>query len=508
MKKVLAHFPLYLFLIFYIAVAFATYKTFPIANGEEFRILRAKETLDHFFIGEFKEKLEQPVPNYFIYNLYPMVMVLLNPNFYYEWFHLFNLLFASIGFVAVYALAVNISKQVWVRAGVLTALLLFPRFFGELGINPVDMPFMVFYLLSILAILKFGKNSADHWSTLLIGVLFGITQGLRQIGFGVYILLIISDLYDYYNGQKQELKDLLKTKLLKYIYIFIIANFFMLITWPNFAINIFKNYAWYLFIGSKFYLWDFGLLFFGNFLTNEQRPWFYLPFFQLITYPIYILLLFLPTPFIFKRLIKNKTYFMLSTALFFNYLLYFVLKPVLYDGIRHFLFLAPIIVLLAAVNLEMILSALKNKLIRFSIVGIIAINLLILTIYTIKEYPYHYPYFNKIAFAFGNPYKLFESDYSNTKYREASEWIRDEYLKDESVYSHSDLKSMLKVYACDNAFALDYFSHKKFLSVIQKEKANLIVCDYRNLKQSGYEGEIIKEFYLNGYDVLYVMKLK
>src|SRR3989344_5889644 len=90
MKKVLAHFPLYLFLIFYIAVAFATYKTFPIANGEEFRILRAKETLDHFFIGEFKEKLEQPVPNYFIYNLYPMVMVLLNPNFYYEWFHLFT----------------------------------------------------------------------------------------------------------------------------------------------------------------------------------------------------------------------------------------------------------------------------------------------------------------------------------------------------------------------------------------------------------------------------------
>ena len=504
MKRTFAHYPLYIFLIFYIALALTTYKTFPIANGEEYRILRGKETLDHFFSGEFKEKLLQPVPNYFMYNLYPMVMILLNPNFYYEWFHLFNLLFASVGFIATYALAVRMSNRVWIRSAVLIALLLSPRFFGELGINPVDMPFMVFYLLSILAILKFGRHSTEHWSTLLLGILFGITQGLRQIGFGVYILLIISDLYDRYSGQEFALK----TRLLKYIYIFIIANFFMLITWPNFAINFFSNYAWYLFIGSKFYLWDFGLLFFGNFLTNDQRPWFYLPFFQLITYPIYILMLFLPTAFFFKKLIKNKTYFILSVVLIFNYFLYLVLKPVLYDGIRHFLFLVPIIVLLAITNLELILSALKNKFTKVAIFFLIAINLLALVAYTLKEYPYHYPYFNKIAFIFGNPYKLFESDYSNTKYREASEWIRDEYLKDESVYSHSDLKSMLKVYACDNAFALDYFSHKKFLSVIQKEKANLIVCDYRNLKQSGYEGEIIKEFYLNGYDVLYVMKLK
>ena len=83
MKRALAHYPLYIFLIFYIALTLATYKTLPIANGEEYRILRGKETLDHFFRGEFKEKLLQPIPNYFMYNLYPMVMVLLNPNFYY-----------------------------------------------------------------------------------------------------------------------------------------------------------------------------------------------------------------------------------------------------------------------------------------------------------------------------------------------------------------------------------------------------------------------------------------
>lgn len=473
-------------------------------------MLRGKETLEHLLGGEFKEKLLQPLPNYFLYNFYPMALILLNPHFYYEWFHLLNLLFSVFGFVAVYFLTFRITKSTNLSLFSMAALVFFPRFFGQLGFNPIDMPFMVFYLWSLLAILRYSEKDANHWSVLVMGVLFGITQGLRQLGFTIYILMVVADLYDAYFDKGLNLKCLkmlIREKYLKYIYVFVVANFFMLITWPNFAINFFKSYIWYLFIGSNFYLWDFGLLFFGNFLENYQRPWFYLPFLQLITYPIYITALFWLILKFFRRHIRNKTYFLLTAALVLNYILYLILDPVLYDGIRHFLFMIPIIVILATANLQTLYRTITSQHAKKLLYLAVFIGIVPSAVFTIREFPYQYAYFNPIAYTFGDPYRLFESDYANTKYRQAAEWLRDEYLKDESVYSHSNPEKMLKVYACDNAYALDYFSHKKFLSVIDKDEADLIVCDYRNLKQSGYKGEVIKEFYIGDSTVLYIMKL-
>lgn len=511
-----------LFIIILSLFSLLTYKKIPIANGEEFRYLRGAETLDHLLYGKFTEKLVQPIPNYFLYNSYVAALVLLNPGFYYEKFHLLNMFFSIFGFVAVYLLAFELTKKKIMALLSLLFLLLFPGFFGQLAFNPIDMPFAVLYMWSLYSILKYSKNDSNHWSTIIIGLLFGITQGLRQLGFTLYFVLVASDIYDWYFSNNlslavlganfkevfKKLRANLKPKLIRYFYIFIIANLFMIITWPNFAINVFKNYVWYLFIGSNFYLWDFGLLFFGKFLENIQRPIYYLPFLQLITYPIYIILLFLPVFIFLKSKIRNRTYFILVFALFLNYVLYVLLNPVLYDGIRHFLFMIPIIVLIAVSNLDYMLTKLRGTFLKYLVVGFVILNLFYLGIYTIKEFPYQYVYFNRIAYLFGNPYKLFESDYSSTKYREASEWIRDVYLKDESNYSHSNLKYMLKVYPCDNAYAVDYFSHKKFLTVINKKEADLVLCDYRNLLQSGYKGEILKTFYISGHDVLYVMVLK
>ena len=125
--------------------------------------------------------------------------------------------------------------------------------------------------------------------------------------------------------------------------------------------------------------------------------------------------------------------------------------------------------------------------------------------YSIKEFPYQYVYFNKIANLLGNPYKLFESDYSSTKYKEGAGWVRDSYLVDNPQFNTSDPETMLKVYACDNGYAVDYYSHKKFITIIHKEKANLILCDFRNQFRSGHEGEIIKEFYIDNNPVLYLI---
>ncbi len=504
-----SHILLIIFLAIYLLFGVLTYKYYPIANGEEYRYLRGQETLEHFLHGQFTEKLIQPLPNYFLYNLYPMALVWLNPKFYYEWFHLMNFTFASLGFIAVYFIALRLTASKKAAVFSMFALLLFPGFFGQLSLNPIDMPFMVFYLLLLWALLSFSAKEAGHWSTLLLALLFGITEGLRQLGLTLYIVMVALDIYDYYfsdSKNKINIVKFAKERLLKYIFIFLIANFFMMITWPNFAVNYFKSYYWFLIIGSNFYLWDYGLLFFGKLLTNQERPWFYLPFLQMITYPLYISLLFLSSIIFFKRYFKNRTYFIITFTFVFNYLLYLLLHPVVYDGIRHFLFFIPLITLLAISNLLAILNSIKTPLYKYILVAVISLNLGFIATFMYKNFPYIYPYFNVVAYAYGNPYKLFESDYSNTKYKEASEWLRDVYIKENYKYNVSYPGLMLKVYPCDNGYAVDYYSYKKFLTVIDKEKSDLIICDYRNLKQRSYEGDVIKTFYLNGHDILNIIR--
>jgi len=471
--------------------SFLTYKQIPIANGEEFRYLRGKETLNHLLHGKFTETLIQPVPNYFLYNIYPAVLVYLNPSFYYEWFHLFNLLFSVIIFICVYIIVFSYSKNTFLALLSNFILILIPAFFGQIGFNPIDMPYTVFYLLSLLCIYYLRSNKIySPLSILILGVLFGITQGLRQLGFTLYITLFIYDLYIY--GFKNIFK-LIKDNFFNYILVFIVANFVMLITWPNFAINYFKNLWWYLFVGSNFYLWDYGLLFNGEFLNNASRPWYYLPLLQTLTLPICIIVLFFIGVLYFKKLFANKLYFLVFISLFINYALYFILNPVVYDGTRHFLFMYPLIVILAIIHLDSLSFTIK----KYSL-WLLFIELSFLLLYLFKSFPYEYTYFNNISLLFGNPNYLFETDYSSINYRKISEWLRD-------VYSDSVIEKQL-VYSCDNGYAVDYYSYKKFLTTIKREEADLIICDYKNILKNNYKGNIIKTFDLNEVEYFYVIK--
>ncbi|MBT6400996.1 hypothetical protein HN803_06700 [candidate division WWE3 bacterium] len=493
--------PLFIFAVLYILFALFSYKAWPIANGEEFRYLRGKETLEHLLHGEFTELLVQPLPNHFLYNGYTALLTFLNPNFYYEWFHLINLVFSVTIFVFVYLFALELFKETkWATLSLVT-LILFPTFFGQMAINPVDMPFAAFYLAALYAIYKFGKGKhLAPYQIAILGILFGISQGLRQLGLGLYILLFLYQLL-----LEKNLFKLIKKRFFEYLLIFVVANFFMVITWPNFAVNYFKSFAWYLSIGKDFFLWDFGLLFGGEILTNSERPQYYLPLFQLITSPVFVVVFFGFAIRFFNTLKKNHAFTLLSLAFVLNYLLYFVLNPVLYDGTRHFLYLLPIISLLSLTGLKMALEKSKNKTVKTSLIVLVILNFVFLGKRTIETFPYHYVYFNEAASILGNPYHLYESDYSSTLYKPATEWIRDIYIPENNITN-------LKVYACDNGYAVDYYSHKKFQVVLDTEEADLIICDYRTLK--GFKGgrktsgEIIYEVGYENTPITYIFSKK
>ena len=505
-KLAKTHYLLLVFAFFYLIYAFLAYKHIPIANGEEFRYLRGKETLEHLTKGDFKEKLVQPRPHYFIYNGYTALQNALNPNFYYEWFHLQNLLFGLTIFFAVYVFAYYYSKSAKVGFFALLALTLFPTFFGQLGFNPIDMPFTVFFMFGLLAIYCYSEKELKPWQLLVMGFVFGVAQSLRQLGFSLYILLFLYQLFLKTKDKQitfNKIVAVAKENFISYVMIFVIAGFVMLLTWPNLAINPFKGFWWHLFVGQNFYLWDYGLLFMGEFLTNPERPIYYLPLLQLITSPIYITLGFLLVFKYFKRLITNNIYFLLIIAFIINYSLYFILDPVLYDGTRHFLFLVPIAVLISTFN---IVELLKTKKVGVGIKKVARIVILVSMVIVghkmVSTFPHNYVFFNPLADAFGNPHYVFESDYSSTTYKDAAQWVRDEYLKNYAG------EKLLKVYSCDNGFAVDYYSHKTFETTIKREEADLIICDYKTLLRNDYGGELLHEVSLNGVPVTFVYQMR
>ena len=236
------HLPLIIFCVVYIVFSFLTYKQYPISNGEDFRYARGKETLDHFLHGIFTEKMIQPKPTYFYFNAYPMLMVWLNPNYYFEWFHLLGSLFGLLIYIILYLLVYEATKNKTLSLFAVVLAILVPPFMGQIPINAIDMPFTIFYLMSLYVIFKFnGVNT--NFRLIILGFVFGITQGMRQIGFSIYIVLGLYEIY-LLILQGMGVKEIIKKipgMAVNYLLIFIIANFFMLILWPNFAINYFKS---------------------------------------------------------------------------------------------------------------------------------------------------------------------------------------------------------------------------------------------------------------------------
>lgn len=485
------HYPILLFVIGYIVFGLLIYKSLPITNDEQYRYSRGKELLNHFTRSGFNQfaLFDQPNADNFIYSGYALVLNIFNPNFYYEHFHLLNYLFAFPLFLTTYVFMYLYSKNTYVSIGTVGVLIAFPSFFGHVGINPADIPFALLYLLALLVMRVFLPVENKIYRLLILGVVIGIAQSLRQVGLSLYLILVIYDLY--LSGWKI---NNLQAKIWEFLVVFIVANFIMVITWPNFAINYFRNLFLYVSLGKNYLLWDHKLLFLGEFLDKYQRPFYYLPLLQLITYPIYILPFFTYALVFCKKLFRDKSYFLLITAILVNYLMYFVLNPVLYDGIRHYLFIIPPIVILSAMAFTELIKLRKN----------IAVICLVLVIFgilngfyrTYSMFPYHYMYFNHIAKIFGNPYQMFDTDYFSTTYTQASKWIRDFYPKTNS----------LKIYACDASFTVDYYSYKSFVTTIDRSSADLIICDYKNLLNRGYQGEALYQVTVGGNVVNTVLK--
>jgi hypothetical protein len=389
-----------------------------------------------------------------LYNhLYSLILYLLNPAGDIDVYHWLNMAFAGFLFIAAYEVLLAVYQSS------LSALLgpififLIPRFTGDIPANPKDMPFAVLYFASLSAVFFLNRRPQIPFFVkgLILGCFFGLTQCVRTLGLTLFLLYFLFELKSYLLAPdgtvRKTAADFLK-KTLPVLFVALLTAFSLLaLSWPYLRSD-FPLHLSEILSASKNFAWKNNVLFMGREVPADSLPWTYLPVWFIVTTPLFILL-FLGLIFLMRDKLKNRLFVLFSAALALNFALVLGLKPVLYDGLRHFLFLLPVAAVLAAMSFIEFLKNTKSNLPRWGIVAAAGLNMAVVAGHMARLHPYEYVYFNEVTGGLRGSEGKFDNDYWGASYKEAVEWLKKNEAKDP--------KRILKVNGSGNAYQIAYY---------------------------------------------------
>jgi len=360
-----------------------------------------------------------------------------------KWFgidDIFQFRHISNSFVGWLTVIVTAVFAIWLAgygAGIIVILLFFlsPTFLGHAQNNLKDIPFAMSYIATILFTQRFlfRKNKTRIWDAVLLTASIAFSISIRPGGLLLicYLFLFFSILYVHKYLYKDPLESaLFRRKLPQTFIISISAWFLSLILWPYAQLNPVLNVLKSAEIMTQFPT-TLRQIFEGRMIWSDFVPWYYLPKYMAITIPLVVFAGLAAFVVLSKKIINA------DNLLKYGFLIFSILFPVvfviyeksnLYGSWRHFLFIYPAIVLLAAIGFSYLLEYLKNKYLVITAI----FGTLLLAFHPIKfmilNHPYYYLYYNPLVGGLNGAYGKYETDYYYHTIRGGSEWLA-EYLK-------------------------------------------------------------------------------
>jgi hypothetical protein len=323
-------------------------------------------------------------------------------------------------------------------------LLLTPRFYGEIFINPKDVPFAAGYVWSLYYLARVFLSLPRPAASLLFraGLAIGIALGVRVGGLillgylgllcGVYALWKLPNT----RGAMARIRLLFRLAV-AFLVVSAVAWAVMLAFWPwaqqDPLVNPFRALE-----RVTHFPWPGRVLLAGTWHSARSLPWTYAPHFFLVTLPEAILALLgvgvvlglvsavKRRPFVTGRggsekRAKGVLVAFLLFSVVFPVVYVVVQRSVLYNGIRHLLFVVPPLVGLAALVLE---ALLRQKYLRRPagrvIAGMLLIVLWLPAVHGLVHlHPVQYIYFNRLAGGVAGAAGRYDMDYWRASFREA-----------------------------------------------------------------------------------------
>ena len=361
--------------------------------------------------------------------------------------HVWSLCFGLLGLLSVWRLTARVGGE---RAGFWALLLLatLPRYYGHMFFNPKDIPLAATYALGVWALVAVfaALPKAGRQSGVWVGLAAGLALSTRVAGFlilvyfglfvGLYLLLC-------YLQDGRDLAALRRDAglwLIRGLSAGLLAFFLLFIFWPTLhtasLTPLLESTAEVQSFG-----WDAPVLVNGAAYPANDLPRGYLPYWMLRTLPEHILLLItvafaVGAVVLYRDLKKISGTHLAAGVVAFSavFPLVYILwrDPVLYDGMRHALFILPPFVSVAALGLEWCLrrvSVFWARFVQCSVVALVAFVVLQM----VSLHPYQYIYFNQITGGLRSAYLHDETDYWGLSHKEAAEWLQAN-VGDERVY--------------------------------------------------------------------------
>jgi hypothetical protein len=413
-------------------------------SGDEEVHYKQSELVYNYFssFGEDQSSLVTPKTHLQYYgqsvdNLVTILIHLLGIDDIYGFRHLMCSIFAWLTILVTALFAAYISGY----GAAILVLLLFavsPTFLGHAQNNLKDIPFALAYISSIYYSIRviFTEDKLLKKDILLLILSIALSIGIRAGGILVIFYLgFFMFLKFTLDGIQQKKPDFqyLRKRLILFAGISISGYFLGLILWPYALQNPILN-PWKSYQVMTHFPTTVRQIFEGHFDWSDFHPWHYLPKYMAITIPVIV---FAGLIGFFLNTRKNYS---VSQKLQLSFLGFSILFPVvfvvlkqsnLYGSWRHFLFIYPGIVLIAALGFHALLSRYKNQAVRVSAIILFLILAIHPMRFMVANHPYYYLYYNQFTGGLKGAYGNYETDYYYHSMREGAEWLQD-YLKNKS----------------------------------------------------------------------------
>jgi hypothetical protein len=353
--------------------------------------------------------------------------------------HLADVGFAFVAFLAV----LRIARRLDGPRGASLALLflaLTPPFYGNAFFNSKDIPFAALSVLAVSGILACDAWPGTSWGRALgVGALIGLAAAVRVGGlvlFGFALVLWLATLLLQGDAGRPAWPS--RGSLLRlagaWSAALVVGWTVMVALWPWAMHDPLRNPFRAAGRFSRFWE-DMPLLYDGRVQPAKEVSRFYLPNWFALTLPELYLVAFVlglaglvllwrrgPLGSDARRKLLQAGWLASIPALLVAGVV--VNRMPLYDGLRHFLFLVPLLAVLAGVSVSVFLRSPAGRAAKVAGVSVLAAACLVTLLDMVRLHPYESVYFNRlVAGGMKAGIDRYEGDYWCLSYKEGCEWL-------------------------------------------------------------------------------------
>ena len=410
----------------------------------------------------------------------------------YETRHLLNGLVGILGLAGCWKLGRALGGP---RAGfiALVFLLLTPNYYGQMFNNPKDIPFAaggvwaIYYMVLILPSLP----SPPLRLVVRLGVAIGLALGVRIGGllFLCYLGLMLVLSAGWQAATARRLSVMVTAGWTSFwrvlLPVAVTAFAVMLIFWPWGQQDPIGNALGALAAFSH-ETFPFNTLFDGRFVPASDLPWEYLPTYVLLALPELVLVLLIATPALGVIAAigvmqhgsgwRRETVlglFLLGFAIVFPVAYAIAIKAVLFDGMRHFMFVLPPIAVAAALAMDQTVSRLREVPYRQAIYAALGLYGVAHVATMVLLHPDQYVYYNAFVGGVDGAQRKFKIDYWANSYAEAVRGL-EAYLQNE--YGADFEEHEFTVAVCGPPVSAAYYFPSNFRFVHQRDQADFFIA--------------------------------